>query len=227
MSQNPSSPESAMTTKPGKPVGASDFVTEAYNVHGKQGLKKFYEKWAEDYDRQMLGKLDYVSPRIIAEMMRCHLPGKEARILDIGCGTGLTAQALHGHGYTSLHGIDLSEDMVRVAGKRGIYKELTTTDVTRPLPFEDNGFDGAISSGTFTHGHVDAGCLEEIFRVIKPGGLLACTVNFDIWESAGFAETFAGMEEDRRIRCLARTADKFYDGKDPAGWFCVYRRLAE
>ena len=57
--------------------------------------------------------------------------------------------------------------------------------------------------------------------------MLACTVNSDIWKSAGFAETFSRMEGDRRIRCLARTADKFYEGEDPAGWFCVYQQLVE
>ncbi len=216
-----------MTTKPGNPVGASDFVTEAYNVHGKKDLKKFYGKWAKEYDHQMLGKLDYVSPGIIAALLQRYLPDKAARILDIGCGTGLTGNGLHENGYTAIHGIDLSAEMVRVAGKRGIYQGLKTADVTQPLPFEDNEFDGAISSGTFTHGHVGAECLEEIFRIIKPDGVLACTVNFDIWESAGFAETFSRMEGDRRIRCLARTADKFYEGKDSAGWFCVYRQLVE
>jgi hypothetical protein len=37
-----------------KPVGASDFVTEAYNARDEKSLKEFYAKWADDYDAQMI-----------------------------------------------------------------------------------------------------------------------------------------------------------------------------
>jgi len=107
-------------------------------------MKQFYAKWAADYDQQMLVELGYVSPFLIAEALKKNLPNKKSRILDIGCGTGLTVVDLSKAGYTHLYGIDLSEDMVEVAGSRGIYTNLKTGDVNQPLDYDDNFFDGAI-----------------------------------------------------------------------------------
>lgn len=220
-----SSTENNSNSQSGKPVGANDFVTEAYNAEGEEGLKKFYAKWAEDYDRQMLENLNYASPRLVAQTLEKFLDNREARILDIGCGTGLTADALHTKGYNNLYGIDLSQDMVDMAESRGIYIGLKAGDVTRPLDYENDYFDGAISSGTFTHGHVDASCLPEIFRIIKPGGVLACTVKAAIWEKSGFESMFSRLAESGQIQCLGRHSDKFYDDEPPAGWFCAYQKM--
>ena len=205
-------------------TGRSSFVTEAYNLEDDQSMKQFYAKWAVDYDRQMLDQLGYISPYMIAELMKANLNDKDARILDIGCGTGLTVVELEKAGYTNLHGIDLSEDMVEVAGSRGIYTDIKTGDINQPLDYEDNFFDGAISSGTFTHGHVGPEPLGEICRILKPGGIIACTVHMDLWETMEFKQEFERLTSDGIIECLSLGMDKFYETGDPEGWFCVYRK---
>ncbi|MFT5657199.1 MAG: putative TPR repeat methyltransferase, partial [Gammaproteobacteria bacterium] len=139
-----------MTTNSGN-VGPSEFVSQAYDLTDEESRVKFYQKWAADYDHQMLDKLGYTSPATIARMLAEHLPDKKSRILDIGCGTGLTCTLLHQRGYTNLDGIDLSPDMLKVAKNRGIYQGLSVGDLNKPLAFESASYDAAISSGTFTH----------------------------------------------------------------------------
>jgi predicted TPR repeat methyltransferase len=209
--------------RPDKVSGASDFVTEAYNAKDPDSLRNFYAKWAEDYDNQMLQQLNYYSPRAIALAMQEFLEDREAKIIDIGCGTGLTAGEMHVAGYTNLYGIDISPEMVDIANDRGIYHGLKVGDINQPLEYDDRFFDGAISSGTFPHGHVGPEPLGEIFRILKPGGILACTIHMDLWQSRKFDDTFQQFEESGLIKCLSRKGDRFYeDDTEPQGWFCVY-----
>ena len=204
----------------------SEFLDEAYNLDDEASMMAFYRKWAEDYDRQMLDELQYVSPTEIAKLLSHYLPERHSCILDVGCGTGLTSTYLAVAGYECLDGIDLSSDMVRVAAGRGIYRELLVGDVTLPLERDDASYDGVISSGTFTHGHVGPEPLAEIFRILRPGGILACTVHMDLWESRGFRAAFEALEQSGRAQCLERNSGIYFADREPEGWFCVYRRAS-
>ena len=203
----------------------SDFVDEAYSIEDEASMVDFYRRWAEDYDRQMLVELQYVSPTEIARLLAEYLTDTGADILDAGCGTGLTCTYLAEAGYTGLDGIDLSPDMVRVAAGRGIYRELLVGDLNQPLAREDASYDGVISSGTFTHGHVGPEPLTEFFRILRPGGILACTVHQDLWEPMGFATRFDQLTRDGTAVLVSRELAPYFADREPEGWFCVYRKL--
>jgi predicted TPR repeat methyltransferase len=206
--------------------GPSEFVDAAYNLEDEASMIEFYRKWAEDYDHQMLEELGYTSPTTISRLLSEHLADTRSSIFDIGCGTGLTCVYLAEKGYENLDGIDLSPDMVRVAGQRGIYRELLVGDINQPLEREDEIYDGVISSGTFTHGHVGPQPLDEIFRILRPGGILACTVHDDLWESMGFRAKLESLAEGDVARCLSQEKDSYYRDSPPEGWFCVYQKRA-
>jgi predicted TPR repeat methyltransferase len=206
------------------PKGPSAFVDEAYHLEGSDAAVRFYRKWAVDYDHQMLDILGYTSPASIAEILLQHLPDRDAAVLDVGCGTGLTCRVLAENGYARLDGIDLSAEMLAVARERGIYRQLLQGDVTEPLALESNSYDGVISSGTFTHGHVGPEPLPEIFRVLKSGGILACTVHQDLWQSMGFETAFAELVEKGIATRIRVEPGSFYRDKPAEGWFCAYRK---
>jgi len=206
-------------------MSPADFVDEAYHLENSDEMAEFYRKWARDYDRQMLDLRGYTSPATIAEKLVLHLPQKHAAVLDVGCGTGLTCRLLAEQGYDRLDGIDLSQEMLNVAHERGIYRSLLQADVNQPLPLETASYDGVISSGTFTHGHVGPQPLTEIFRVLKPGGVLACTVHQDLWQSMGFEDRFRTLISEGIAAELSLELDSYYRGGAPEGWFCVYRKV--
>jgi peroxiredoxin len=131
---------------PGEFKGPSEFVDAAYNLKDEADMIEFYRKWAEDYDHQMLQELGYTSPTTIAQLLSEHLTDTRSSIFDIGCGTGLTCVYLADKGYDNLDGIDLSQDMVRVAGQRGIYRELLVGDVNQPLQRGDECYDAVTMS---------------------------------------------------------------------------------
>lgn len=207
-----------------EPKGPSNFVSEAYSLEDEAEMVAFYQKWAQDYDRQMLDELGYISPTIIAQMLAERLVDTESNIFDIGCGTGLTSVFLAEQGYSNLDGIDLSPDMVCVAGQRGIYRELLVGDVTQALERDDASYEGVISSGTFTHGHVGPEPLDEIFRILRPQGILACTVHRDLWEPMGFRKKFAALVADGAATRLELRKDLYYANGQPEGWFCLYQK---
>ncbi len=207
-----------------KPTGPNEFVSEAYQLDDEAAMVDFYRKWAEDYDQQMIDGLGYVSPTKIAQLLSEFVVDTEASIFDIGCGTGLTCVYLAEKGFSNLDGIDISPDMVRVAGERGIYRELLVGDVNQTLERDSNSYDAVISSGTFTHGHVGPEPLDEIFRILRPGGLLACTVHQDLWQSMGFKSRLNLLVEQGIAIREQLYEDKYYKDGPKEGWFCLYRK---
>lgn len=205
--------------------GPSDFVDQAYHLDTAEDSVEFYREWAADYDHQMLDLLGYISPASIAEILAEHLADSEAVIVDVGCGTGLTCRVLAERGYGRLDGIDVSSEMLDVARERGIYRSLLQADINQPLSLESGRYDAAISSGTFTHGHVGPEPLREIFRVLKPGGLLACTVHLDLWQSMGFEAAFSTLVDQGIATRISTRPGSFYQDKPAEGLFCVYRKV--
>ncbi len=207
------------------PKVPNEFISEAYNLDDDEKIVNFYRKWADEYDHQMLEVLGYTSPITIAQLLCDYLPDKNARIFDIGCGTGLTCKFLHQQGYTHLDGVDLSPDMVRVAQDRNIYRQVMIANVNQPFAIVGSSYDAVISSGTFTHGHVGSEPLDEIFRILRPGGILACTVHNDLWQARGFESKFEALTSATVIECLFLEEGNYYRKGEPEGKFCVYLKI--
>lgn len=89
-------------------------------------------------------------------------------LLDVGCGTGAYAVGLMEQGW-DVTGVDVSEDMLRRAGERGV--RTVHADVSA-LPFGDGSFAAAIS--VFTNTDLDdlAAVVRETTRVLRPGAPL-------------------------------------------------------
>jgi predicted TPR repeat methyltransferase len=205
-------------------VGPSKFVNQAFDLVDEESHVEFYRKWAADYDHEMLVNLDYTSHSTVASLLIENLPEKTSRILDIGCGTGLTCTLLHEQGYTNLEGIDLSADMLAVAENRNIYQSLFTGDLNLPLDIESNSYDAVLSSGTFTHGHVGADPLDEVVRTLKPDGILAITVHRDLWQSHGFESKLKSLVSSDTILPITLEEGPYYKDGALEGWFCVYQK---
>ena len=85
-----------------------------------------------------------------------------------GCGTGLAGQGLAGHGFVTIDGLDMSPEMMQVAARRGVYRNFIAADLNLALDMASETYDGASCSGTFTHGHVAANCLDELSAFSSP-----------------------------------------------------------
>ena len=96
----------------------------------------------------------------------------ELKIIDAGAGTGAAAIELQKLGYSALHALDISQEMLNEAKKKGIpYKRLICTALTEiPVPEIETGeFDGLISAGVLVKAHVRPSALTEMIRMVKTG----------------------------------------------------------
>ena len=92
-------------------------------------VRHLFDQFSVDYDARMREQLAYTAPEILRELAELVLPRKEnLRILDLGCGTGLSGAAFKSMA-SSLDGIDLSPAMVAKARGRAIYDNLLLGDI--------------------------------------------------------------------------------------------------
>ncbi|HET6251511.1 MAG TPA: tetratricopeptide repeat protein [Tepidisphaeraceae bacterium] len=134
-----------------------------------------FDDFADTFD-DVMATLNYNGPQqIAAALAMLTEPQKDLRVLDAGCGTGLTGQAVAPWA-RHLAGVDLSPAMIERARQRGGYDELVISELTAFLQTTSSTFDLAISADTFIY----FGVLSEVFRgvarCLKPAGHFIFTV---------------------------------------------------
>ena len=174
-----------------------------YAATSADEVARKYDAWAKNYDTEM-SSLGYRHPTICLALLCRHLPREAAPILDAGAGTGLIGEWLKIVGYSAAEALDLSEGMLDVARSKGVYRRLHRAAMGQELPLESDSFAGAVCAGVFTVGHVGVEGLEELARVVRPGGIIVLTVKDRLWES-GFAEQIAVQERHGTWRLLEET----------------------
>ncbi len=91
------------------------------------------------------------------------------RVLEIGCGTGCDLLQFAKHGANAV-GIDITPEHIRLARERvGNLAQVLRGDGTS-IPFQDESFDYVYSHGVLHHLDQPRRMVEEIFRVLRPGG---------------------------------------------------------
>jgi SAM-dependent methyltransferase len=91
------------------------------------------------------------------------------RVLEIGCGTGSDLLQFAKHGAVAT-GIDITPEHLRLARERaGNLAQVLPGDGAN-IPFPDGSFDYVYSHGVLHHLDQPRRMVDEIFRVLRPGG---------------------------------------------------------
>lgn len=143
----------------------------------KAYVTKLFDHYADYFDQHLQETLDYRAPAEVVALLDRHVaPGHAWDTLDLGCGTGLVGVAL-GERPRSLVGVDLSEKMLDRAREKGCYQSLACQDVLEYLKEAPTAaFDTIIAAEVFVYMGKITDVVAEVHRVLKPGGLLAFTV---------------------------------------------------
>ena len=150
---------------------------------------------------------------------------RSSPVLDIGCGTGLVADYLIEESFVNVVGLDFSPEMLAEADQKDIYCSLIEADLEEKLLIADATYAGAISCGTFTHGHVGPSAFHEIFRVLERGAPFACTIHSHLWTSEGFDQALAVLENERVMSIETINDESYFDGESADGKFCIFRKI--
>lgn len=124
----------------------------------------------------IMPKAKFLQDLYLLALARYQLAGKFAKdktILDIGCGSGYGSQTLIDNGAKKVYGVDLAKDSIDYCKKHHSHRNLTFQqgDITQ-LVFKDNFFDLICVFETIEHVKDYQKAIQEIYRVLKPGGML-------------------------------------------------------
>jgi SAM-dependent methyltransferase len=131
-----------------------------------------WDKAAGLYERYWAHQLEPAQSRLLE--LAAIAPGE--RVLDVACGTGLVtvrAAALAGPAGQVI-GTDISDQMVATAAEHVSAQGLASVEFERmdaeSLTFTDGSFDLALCSLGLMYAPDPRHALEEMFRVLRPGG---------------------------------------------------------
>lgn len=167
-------------------------LDSAYALQTPEDSVRLYRDWAGTYDSDFARNSDY----ILHEQVARHFAniGGHGPVLDVGAGTGLCGVALRARGIEPVDGTDISPEMLARAAEKDAYRHLFAANLLEGLEPPDDPYQGAVSSGTFTHGHVGPEGLDPLLAVLRPGARVVISVNAAHYEKAGFAAKLAVLE---------------------------------
>lgn len=128
-------------------------------------------------------------------------PGQ--RVVDVACGTGVLARTVHAHTCPDANtdaganraagavvGVDINAGMLAVAQRSAPQIEWRQ-GAAEALPFDDNHFDAAVSQFGLMFFDDRVKAIQEMARVVRPGGRIAVAV----WDRLANTPGYAAMVE--------------------------------
>jgi 2-polyprenyl-3-methyl-5-hydroxy-6-metoxy-1,4-benzoquinol methylase len=138
----------------------------------------FYERFADEFDSSMNRYEVNKRLALVFDRGLAHVPLAGREFLDAGCGTGLFSKTAADRG-AQVTSLDVGERLLaRVAEKCDSRR--VVGDVQR-LPFEDASFDVVLSTEVIEHVPEPALAVNELVRVLRPGGTLVVTTPNRAW----------------------------------------------
>lgn len=152
-------------------------------------------------------------------------------VLDIACGAGY-GSALLARGAARVTGADISPEAIDHARTR--YASLANVEFRQAdcaaLPFADGSFDVVVSFETIEHIAAQEAFLDEVRRVLRPGGLviLSCPNKIEYTDKRGITNEFH-VRELQRDELDALVAPRFahaaWYGQRPSFYSVVWPEL--
>ena len=122
-------------------------------------VETLFDQHAEAFESILVDQLEYCVPLMVRERIQALKLGPFKKLLDLGCGTGLTGGALRDI-CGEMVGLDLSENMVEIAHEKDLYETLYVAEAADFLEdSEDGPFDIVAATDVLPY----VGFLEELF----------------------------------------------------------------
>ena len=134
-----------------------------------------YADWAANYDGD-LAKAVYCTPsRIAAALIK--VTARDAKVLDFGCGTGLSGKAMQSAGFSNLEGVDVSAGMLEKAQVCGVYQKVWLGQPGKMVGVTLGQYEVIVAVGVVSLGAAPPETLSMIIDYMAPNGLIGLSFN--------------------------------------------------
>lgn len=172
-------------------LGLADAPAKAPDAY----VAALFDQHAEVFETILVDQLGYCVPMMLPDLLARHGAGPFARLLDLGCGTGLSGDVLYDRA-EELVGVDISENMVEMAHEKEVYDRLYVAEGERFLAETGEApFDLIVATDVLPY----AGALEGLFTGLAAktaaGGYLAFSTETQAGEELGARDYMVGPKQ--------------------------------
>jgi predicted TPR repeat methyltransferase len=169
-------------------------------------VRHLFDQFSAEYDARMRQQLRYQAPEILRALADLVIAGaKDLLILDLGCGTGLAAEAFADLA-SAIDGIDLSPEMIAKARARGLYRCLSVADIETALAEGSTDYDLILAADTLVYLGDLAPALDGVLRRLRPGGSFLFTVERSAGPDFALGPKRRWQHSELYLRAAAATA---------------------
>ena len=156
--------------------------------------------------RRALWPLAFLHPggrdELDAAAMHLPAPPRPARVLDVGCGSGVLLARMQALGW-QVEGLEVDPAAVEAARRRGVPVRLGTLEAQH---FPENSFDAVHSAHVIEHVYDPVALLSECRRILKPGGtLVILTPNVESWGHRHYGSAWLNLDPPRHLVLFSAT----------------------
>jgi predicted TPR repeat methyltransferase len=140
-----------------------------------QLVRQLFNQYADNFDEDLQQKLEYSTPLIAYKSFQLHGTSDAMQsILDLGCGTGLSILPfISGEQHTV--GVDISENMLEIADKKGIYSKLFVNEISAHLQQEKEVFQLILCLDTLVYIQELKDVFLQAHRCVSENGFFVCS----------------------------------------------------
>lgn len=142
-------------------------------------LREHFDSFAPGFEATLVDRLGYNTPKVMCDALLPWMRQQQGalRILDAGCGTGLSGPVFRPFA-AHLTGVDIAPGMLELAAAKGCYDTLEAAELTEFLQAAAKGpaFDLIVATDVVMYFGEVAPLLEAAAAVLRPGGRFGFTV---------------------------------------------------
>ncbi len=202
-------------------MSGDDFFDHAYGLETAEETAAHYARFAATYETSMREN-GYATPARCAALMRDAGVETKTPVLDIGCGTGLSGEALRSAGYEVMDGTDFSAEMLTVARSKGLYRLLVQGGLDA-LP-EAARYGGANAAGVFSPGHAPASLIDDVLERLEPGGVFVFSLNDHAVAQGDYEGRVHELLDTGSADLLSREYGEHMPGQGVQAWVLALRK---
>lgn len=167
-------------------------------------IRRIYKEFSKSYDKDLKEAMNYTAYLRVPRMVIEHLNTRNPKILDIGCGTGLSSLLFFEIG-CEVTGIDGTRAMIERASRLP-YKKLICQNLEKSWRVKDRSFDAVVMIGVMEYINDPVALFKQVQKKLVRGGVFGLTIpQKSSWYSEAGLRSYYSKEVEPMISGLGFT----------------------